>query len=41
MAHLVSGVAVVTASSPEGQPGGLLVSSITSYGADPNSRRWG
>ncbi|MCP3753592.1 flavin reductase family protein [Streptomyces sp. TBY4] len=35
MAHLVSGVAVVTASSPEGQPGGLLVSSITSYGTDP------
>ncbi|WP_327302192.1 flavin reductase family protein [Streptomyces sp. NBC_01298] len=35
MAHLVSGVAVVTVSSPQGVPGGLLVSSITSYGTDP------
>ncbi|MEV0095115.1 flavin reductase family protein [Streptomyces sp. NPDC050738] len=37
MAHLVSGVAVVTAGDPAGRPCGLLVSSITSYGTDPAS----
>lgn len=37
MARLVSGLAVVTASRLDGQPCGLLVSSICSYSADPPS----
>lgn len=37
MAGLASGVAVVTAERPSGQPCGLLVSSICSYSASPPS----
>jgi flavin reductase ActVB len=37
MSRLVSGVAVVTARRPDGQPCGLLVSSICSYSVRPPS----
>jgi flavin reductase ActVB len=37
MARLVSGLAVVTTQAPDGQPAGLLVSSICSYSVRPPS----
>lgn len=37
MASLASGVAVVTARRPDGEPCGLAVTSVTSYSADPPS----
>jgi flavin reductase (DIM6/NTAB) family NADH-FMN oxidoreductase RutF len=37
MAGLCSGVAVVTAQRPDGQPCGLVATSVSSYSADPPS----
>jgi flavin reductase (DIM6/NTAB) family NADH-FMN oxidoreductase RutF len=37
MTHLASGVAVITASRPDGRPCGLAVTSLTSYSAHPPS----
>jgi flavin reductase (DIM6/NTAB) family NADH-FMN oxidoreductase RutF len=37
MAHLAAGVAVVSVRRADGRPGGLLVSSVSSYSVDPPS----
>src|SRR5215218_8063984 len=37
MTHLASGVAVITARRPDGQPCGIAATSLTSYSAHPPS----